>query len=179
MGIADELMKLEQLRSSGALTDSEFAQAKTLLLTNPPVAVNSQASQVADSNFAEIRAQNELARIDREWETERRQFLIMNRYGRSFVPTLGRGVMTAVVGGIFGIFWTAIALSITNASPTMAPGSGALSLVGILFPLAGVLFTLFAVGRGVYCAILAQQYTEAFAAYQEKRHNAEVECQSA
>ena len=173
MGIADELQKLEQLRSSGALTDGEFAQAKTLLLTNPPTSENSQVSPFIEDQLSEVRYQNELARIDREWDIERRQFQIMNRYGRTFIPTVGMGITTAVVGGIFGAFWTAIALVITNASTSMLSDGGPFALIGAIFPLIGVVFTLAAVGRGVYCCLLAQQYNEAYAAYQERHRLAE------
>lgn len=177
MGIADDLLKLDQLRSSGALTDSEFAQAKSLLLTNPPA--NPQVAPLLENELAEVKHQNELARIDREWEIERRQFLIVNRYGKSFIPTVGMGIATAIVGGIFGLFWTAIALTITNASPAMTPGNGTFGIVGIVFPLLGFLFTLAAVGRGVYCCIRAQQYNEAFSTYLERHGQAVVERESA
>jgi hypothetical protein len=175
MGIADDLQKLEQLRSSGALTDGEFTQAKTLLLSNPPVAANPQVSPFIENQLKQVKYQNELARIDREWEIERRQYQIVNRYGKSFIPTFGMGIATAVVGGIFGVFWTAIALTITNASEALTPGVGKFGLFGIIFPLIGVIFTLAAIGRGIYCCILAQQYNEAYAAYQDKHRLAEGE----
>jgi phage shock protein PspC (stress-responsive transcriptional regulator) len=37
MSIADELHKLESLRSSGTITESEFARAKALILDGAPV----------------------------------------------------------------------------------------------------------------------------------------------
>ena len=36
MSLADDLQKLEQLRSSGSLSESEFEQAKKRLLSSPP-----------------------------------------------------------------------------------------------------------------------------------------------
>ena len=38
MNIADELQKLEALRSSGAINDQEFAQAKALVFQRMPTA---------------------------------------------------------------------------------------------------------------------------------------------
>jgi phage shock protein PspC (stress-responsive transcriptional regulator) len=39
MGIAEELAKLEALRTSGALTEAEYARAKALVLNGQPAAV--------------------------------------------------------------------------------------------------------------------------------------------
>ena len=171
MGIADELQKLQQLRHNGTLTDQEFAQAKSQLLANPPVE-SPQLTPFIEDQLKAVRHQNELTRIDREWEIERRQFQMQGRYGRVFTPTIGMGIATAVFGGIFGAFWTVIAFTITNAStsmlPGMGPGIGLFGIIGTVFPLIGVVFTVGAIGRGIYCVIQAQRYNEAYSAYKER-----------
>jgi hypothetical protein len=75
------------------------------------------------------------------------------------------GIGTAVVGGVFGVFWTIIALTITGS----APDEGPFSIVRVVFPLFGVLFTGTAIGYGIYCYNRAQQYQRAFQAYQARR----------
>ncbi|HVK12286.1 MAG TPA: SHOCT domain-containing protein [Gemmataceae bacterium] len=159
MSLADELEKLDQLRRSGSLSDDEFARAKAHLLANPP------ADAPSGDHLADIRHQNELARIDREWEIEREQYLINGRYGRRHVPTVGMGVATAALGGGFGIFWTVMAVSITSGAPDV----GAFSTAKVFFPLFGVLFIAIAVGWGVYCVVRAQKYEAANRAYRDRR----------
>ena len=49
MSIADELQKLEQLRSSGALSDEEFEQAKDRILELPQEDINISLSGQPDT----------------------------------------------------------------------------------------------------------------------------------
>lgn len=55
---------------------------------------------------AELRYQNELARIDREWEIERRQYLVERKNGAPTEPTsesaIIRGLLFAVAGIVVG-----------------------------------------------------------------------------
>src|SRR4051794_35230267 len=109
MSLVDELTKLEELRRSGALTDAEFAQAKAALLAG--ASAPAAADRPLQEHLAEVKRQNELAEIDRAWQIERQQYLITDRYGRGQVPTPAMGVLTAVLGGMFGLFWTVMAAS--------------------------------------------------------------------
>ena len=169
MSLADDLVKLEELRRTGALTDREFDQAKAALLAGggrpaaDPVAANLGAQ------LAEVRYQNELARIDREWEVEKEQYMVADRYGRRHVPTTGVGYGSAVVGGLFGVLWTVMAVSITGGHPDAPPGFGPPPIVRIVFPLFGVLFTVGAVCYGLHCVRKAEAYNRALAAYQARR----------
>lgn len=167
MSLADELVKLEELRRSGALTDAEFTQAKAALLAGPASAADAPLAE----HLAEVRYQNELARLDREWEIERQQYLIADRYGRRHVPTAGMGMGSAVVGGVFGIFWTIMAASMTSG----APDFGAFSLIRVVFPLFGVLFTAAAVGYGLYAYSRAQKYDVAYRDYRARREKVRPE----
>jgi hypothetical protein len=164
MNLADELERLDQLRRSGALTDDEFERAKTLLLQGTPPAADPDLGDHLADQLAEVKAQNELARIDREWEIEREQYMIVGRYGRRHVPTTGMGIATAVIGGGFGIFWTIMAFSIASG-PVPGPAGG----IGSIFPLFGVVFIAVAVGWGIYCMNRAQKYEEAYQAYRARR----------
>lgn len=165
MSIADELGKLEELRRSGALNDSEFAQAKAALLNSSATGAEPPLGQHLADQLAEVKYQNELARIDREWEMELRQYLITDRYGGRQVPTTGMGIGVAIGIGTFGVLWTIMAVTITNFAPNMGP----ISIVKIVFPLFGVVFTISGIGFGLYCYSRAQKHQRAYAAYQRRR----------
>lgn len=165
MSLVDELAKLEELRRRGALSESEFTQAKAALLNGAPASSEPEMGGHLAHQLAEVRYQNELAQIDREWQIERQQYLIRGQYGTAQVPTTGMGIGTAVVGGVFGVFWTIMAISITGG----APDFGGFSVVKVFFPLFGVVFTGAAIGYGMYAYSRTQKYEEAFAAYKARR----------
>jgi len=165
VSIADELTKLEELRRSGALSDEGFAQAKARLLNAPAAAPEQPLGRHLSDQLSEVQYQNELARLDREWEMERQQYMVRDRYGARYVPTAGLGIGAAVVGGLFGIFWTVMAVAITSDAPDI----GVFSAVKVIFPLFGVLFTAAAVGYGLYAATQAQRYQRAYVAYKARR----------
>lgn len=171
MSIADELQKLEELRRTGALSDQEFAQAKAALLAGAAGPPPEPLGQHLAEQMAEVRHQNELARIDREWEMERQQYLITDRYGARQVPTPGMGIGIAIVGGVFGLLWTVMAFAITGGAPDFGP----FGVAHVVFPLLGVVFIGAAVGFGVYCYSRAQKYQRAFAAYQARRRGVRPE----
>jgi hypothetical protein len=171
MSIADELSKLEELRRSGALSETEFAQAKAALLRGAPAAAEPQLGQHLADQLAEVRHQNDLAQIDREWEIERQQYFISDRYGRRQVPTAGMGIGMAVIGGVFGLFWTIMAFSITGG----APDAGPFAIAKVIFPLFGIVFIGAAIGYGIYCYSRAQQYQQAYEAYRARRERANAE----
>src|SRR5262245_60186015 len=152
MSIADELQKLEQLRRSGALSDAEYAQAKAAVLAGTGSPGQQALGDHLSDQLAEVRYQNELARLDRAWEMEREKYMLTDRDGGRQLPTPGLGIGMAVVGGIFGVIWTVFAMSITSD----APDFGGFSMVKVLFPLFGVLFTLGAIGYGIYCMVRGQ-----------------------
>lgn len=165
MSLADELEKLDRLRQSGALTDAEFADAKAALL-----AAGQSGSDQLGEHLAEVRYHNELARIDREWEIEREQYLIRSRYGTTHVPTTAMGLGVAVLGGLFGAFWTIMALSMTRGGPDEGP----FSIARIFFPIFGVVFTLVMVGFGMSAYSKAKKYEAAHAAYQARRRQVKL-----
>src|SRR4051812_36885496 len=107
MSLVDELQKLEDLRQNGSLTDAEFAQAKAMLLGKS--SAPDHAQQMSEQ-LQEVRYQNELARIDREWEMERQRYMITTKYGRLIVPTTGMAIGVIVVALVFGGLWTVMAI---------------------------------------------------------------------
>jgi hypothetical protein len=161
MALADELTKLAELHRSGALTDSEFAKAKEALLASPQIV----PAAAPGLDAGEQKRANELARLDREWEMAREQFLIANRYGIKQVPTIGMGIGTMVVGGVFGTFWTIVAFAMTRSAPDIGP----FLIIKVVFPLFGLVFIGAALGYGGYCYVRAQKYERAFEAYRTRR----------
>ncbi len=165
MSLADDLQKLEELHRNGSLNAAEFAQAKAALLTGSQAPTDGQLGQHLSEQLADVRYQNELAQLDRAWQIEQQRYLIADRYGRRLVPTPGMGIGGAVIGGVFGVFWTIMAFAITGSAPDVGP----FSVAKVIFPLIGVLFTGAAIGYGIYCYNRAQQYQRAFQAYQTRR----------
>jgi hypothetical protein len=166
MGIADELTKLEELRRRGALSESEFARAKAAILSGAGSASDTSLGRHVSDQLAEVRYQNELAQIDREWQIESDRYLIADRAGRRTIPTAGMGVAMALIGGVGGLIWTIFAASITHMGPE---GHGPPAIIGIIFPLFGVLFMGTAIGYGIYCCSRAAKYRQAFKDYKARR----------
>lgn len=165
MGLADELAKLEELRRRGVLSEMEFARAKEAILNGAGSGSDPSVGQVMSEQLSDLRYQNELARIDREWEAERERYMITSRYGVRQLPTPGMGTVMAVVGGIFGMLWTVFAFALTSSAPDVGP----FPVVKVVFPLFGVVFTIGAIATGLYARSRAIQYQQAYEAYLARR----------
>lgn len=172
MDLVDELEKLSELYSRGALSEEEFSRAKAVLLAGgsagtEPSGRDGSASpnQLGSAGaMAAIRDEQELARLDRDWEREREPYMIRGRYGSSHVPGAG-DVVGPVLVGLFGIFWCFMAISMTR----MAPGEGPFPVLKIVFPLFGVIFTIMAVVVAVRNAGKLSEYRSLKAAYDARR----------
>ena len=103
MSLADELLKLEELRNRGTLNEAEFQQAKAKLLE---AEAEAQPSNLDEQNIteqlAELQIQAKLAQIDRAWEFERQNYLVSSKYGNQ-IPTRG-----SAIGGIVASFLIAV-----------------------------------------------------------------------
>jgi hypothetical protein len=105
--LLDELKELQKLHESGVLTAEEFAQAKSKLLSAD--AVQTAPSTGADApatnrQVEELRLQNELLQLDREWDRNQEEYMFRDRYGRRRVPAEGEGVIAGVLLGVTGVF---------------------------------------------------------------------------
>jgi len=155
MRISDELEKLSELFQYGKLTREEFEIAKRKVLESPQT---SRASSEQDQLEA-IRLQNEIAQLNRQWEIERREYMVPGRYGHSYVPGKSSSLFGGVMIVCFGIFWTLMASSISSRAP--GPFS--------LFPLFGVLFIFFGIGISFYSFLQAEKYQLAKKRYEQRR----------
>jgi hypothetical protein len=108
---------------------------------------------IADQ-LAEIQKQNELERIDREWEQEREGYMVSHKSGRRTEPSATMGIIVAIVAGVFGIIWIGSALSMG------APGE---------FACFGAVFILVAIGFGFMNVVKAKEYEAAQQRYRKRR----------
>jgi hypothetical protein len=173
MSIADELAKLEELRRGGALSESEFARAKAALLNATAPPPGEQLGDHLSAQLEEVRFQNELAQIDREWEIEREQYMITDRYGRRHVPTTAGSAIVGMVVVGFGVVWTVVAFIMAQSGSRFLenhPGAGpAESIIPWVFPCFGVLFIIGGIAMSIYSHSKAKRYQQAFQAYQRRR----------
>jgi hypothetical protein len=165
MGLADELQKLDQLRRDGVLSDAEFAQAKARLLAGEAAPADPSLGQHLADQLAEVRYQNELARIDREWEMERERYLIRGRYGRRDVPTTAMAVGIGLVSGIGGLLWLVMAVAITGSAPDVGP----FLIAKYVFPLFGVAFIIGGIAWAFHVYSQAQKYQAAYKTHQDRK----------
>ncbi len=107
------------------------------------------------AQLEEITRQNEIDRIDREWEQEREKYLTRHKDGRMTEPHAAGGIIMAVFAGGFGIFWMVMASRV----------GGAMGLFGLVF-----------IGFAVYIAIwntrMADRYAKAQERYRQRRARA-------
>lgn len=161
MSLSNELEKLQQLHDAGALTADEFARAKARVLADE--------TAPSDEPLRQIQWQNELARLDREWELEREHYMLTDKHGARHVPQAGQSLLGGVIAVVFGIFWTATASSMTSSMTTNSPfGPGAGGPPSFL-PLFGVLFIVLGAGAAIHGFRKGAEYEQAYRRYQQRR----------
>src|SRR5262245_34344788 len=58
-----------------------------------------------EKDLGAIRLQNELERIDREWQTHRERFMVHHKNGSSGPPNATAGLIGGALAAAFGVFW--------------------------------------------------------------------------
>ena len=152
MSIADELAKLQDLYRRNALSEEEYAAAKAAVSDDDSPSTG--ADPAMHAHLEEMQFQNDVARLDREWELERENYMVAGRYGGRHIPSAGVSILGGVFVGAFGIFWTIMASSMG------AP---------VFFPIFGVLFVLFGIGMSIYSVTKATGYRAAHEQYRARR----------
>lgn len=89
-------------------------------------------------NLRVIELQNDLERLDREWETEREGYMVRGKNGHRYLPSTGGSVFAGAIMIIFGLFW----MGFVSSAFHMGGGLGGFALFGLLF-----------VGIGIYTII--------------------------
>jgi hypothetical protein len=148
MNLANQIERLRALHAEGALTDTEFAQAKAALLArlsdNSP-ANNSDALRRQD---AYLHTQNELNLLDQEWARKRERYMEQDRHGVRSVPSQGMSVIAGVASIGFGILW----MISTTGTPAFAP------LFGLLFIIVGAATSIHSFNKASNYKYAEQQY---------------------
>jgi hypothetical protein len=170
--LADELRKLDELQQTGLLTKEEFAAAKARLLAGPTTSV--EFTSLLQDQLAELKHQAELARIDREWDIERRQYQITSRSGSSYIPSASSSLFNGLVGGFFGAFIAGVAYTVQNITTHFGYETPTISTCEAIAFWFGVALAAAAIVSGIYRCLLAQNYRSAHDAYQTRRLNASV-----
>lgn len=153
MSISDEIERLDELHRKGVLSRDEFEQAKRKVIEGSTSATESEQLQ-------EIKFQNEIAQLDREWELEREKYMVTGKHGHRHIPSRSLSLLGGIFVVGFGIFWMVMASSITG------PFQGGIAAI---FPLFGVLFILAGLGMSIYSFFKAGDYEEAEDRYQRRR----------
>jgi hypothetical protein len=143
------------VQRTGISTHTESARRPPPERDAPDLAMREMADRMEH-----LEHQNELMRIDREWEMERERYMVTSRYGRRYVPSMVAAVAMGVISVGFGLVWVFFAFS-------MASNAG--GAFGAVFPLFGLLFIAVGVGTSIYQFSKAQQYQSAYTDYQRRR----------
>ncbi|WP_425398458.1 hypothetical protein [Aeoliella sp.] len=155
MSLSNEIQRLDELRRSGALSHEEFELAKQRVL-------HGDTDYQSSSHLEEIQMQNAVTQLDREWELERENYMVANKYGVRRMPTKAGSAFGGLMLAGFGVFWTIMAAGIAGG----APGG-----IGFVFPLFGVLFIVFGVGASIHAFSKADAYNKAQRRYRRRRQD--------
>lgn len=154
VSIADEIIRLQELQESGALTAQEFAEAKTKILAAEDPAVRSASDNALHLEIQRLKIQNEIIRLDQEWETERRQYMMHGKNGSSYIPNLGDSVVMSSLLVLLGI-------GLCFAHPNNHQHNSLLAV--------GILSILIGLWSGVVGCTKASRYEQAYEQYQQGR----------
>jgi hypothetical protein len=100
-----------------------------------------------------------LHQLDRDWVRERQQYMIMNRYGRRYVPTPAGSIMVTVAVIGFGAVWTVTALNMGRADAGRFDP----------FPFLGIVVMVLGVVVGALSYRKARRYQKAYDEYRRRR----------
>jgi hypothetical protein len=115
-----------------------------------------QRTQRIERDVAAIKANDDVAALDRQWEMQKQEFMANNRRGGPSIPTTGGSIFAGTITIIFGIIWT------IGAAGSNAPA---------IFPLFGVFFICLGIGHAIYSASKAEAYKEAERQYESRRRD--------
>ena len=155
MSISKEIQNLDELRQSGLLSDAEFEQAKQAVLASSGDAT----SPLLSAQLDDLKTQQAIAALDREWAMEREELKVTSGYHR-YVPNRTISLLQILFSLFIGVLWFVFVAEEAGSNPY--------SLVIGLLPAFG-----FSIGLFKY--LKAQQYDRAEAAYQRRRRMLELE----
>lgn len=113
----------------------------------------SQQTEALTEQVKYLTYQNELAALDRQWETERQRYMVQDKHGRRHVPSETGAVIGGVLMGLVGVVMTGMAVN---------SGLGGPGLVGVIVMIAAVIVTMYGFSK-------AQAYRAAYRRYHMRR----------
>lgn len=166
------------VRRTGTSTFTERVAPPTDITTTPGLVGAVPLPEASTPRLSELerqselnRLENELNRLDLEWDREKESYMIMGRYGHRYLPTRGTSLFGGVFITIFGTFWTIFACGITTGFTFRLDGErfGPPPIVSLIFPAFGVLFVIFGIVTSVNAYRKAEQYEHAHQSYLARR----------
>jgi hypothetical protein len=143
----------------------EVKRTESTIFTEVLNRLDQRTAEMADDLDA-IRRENEIERLDREWEMRRASLMTHHKNGSASEPSAVGGVIVMVVMGGFGILWTIGAVAMMSSGP---PGGGPPAVFQCIFPLFGVAFVVIAIAGGIKSMTSAGTYNEEHRKYQQRR----------
>ena len=114
-----------------------------------------QRTQRMEQDLSQIKRQNELERLDREWAMTRDSMLVRDKDGSTREPSAFGSDVGGVVAIVAGVIWTVFVLSDNHAPAPMA-------LFGVVFILAGFFGMIGGIAK-------AARYQDAQRRYEQQR----------
>jgi hypothetical protein len=132
--------------------------------------VAQSVARVAD-NTDQLKLEQEIARLDREWMMSRDQYMVRGKDGQISVPTKTSAAIGGAIIVVFGLIWTLVAAGMAGAVGfgINQVGGGPLSILPGLFPCFGVLFVIGGIVMAVTAYGKAINFEEHRHAYQAER----------
>jgi hypothetical protein len=111
MSITDEFTQLQALHENGTLSDEEFTAAKAKVLTADSPAASDGALQV---EIQQLKLQNEIIRLDQDWEVEREYYLVRGKDGSRLVPTASGTINDVILICIISVLLIALGAAVPH-----------------------------------------------------------------
>jgi hypothetical protein len=105
-------------------------------------------------NLQVIELQNDLERLDREWESQKEGYMVSGKHGHRYLPSTGGSIFGGVIAIVFGVIWMSFAAGMGAPFP---------------FPLFGLLFIGAAIFGMVNSSSKASAYQSADLEFQQRR----------
>lgn len=159
--------KITQLTCQFCGTRLKVQRTGSAAYTETLEEVAHSVARVAD-NTDQLKIEQEIARLDREWMMSRDQFMVRSKNGQLDIPTRTSAAIAGLIVVVFGIIWTVMATGIAGAVGfgINEVGGGPLSLLPGLFPCFGVLFII----GGIVMAVTAYGKAINFEEHQHAYH---------
>jgi hypothetical protein len=131
----------------------EIHRSGNVVYTEVLERIEQRTERIAE-DVSEIRRQNEVERLDREWQMRRDTLLVRDKNGNVSEPSGAGSMIGAGFAAIFGIIWTIVA--------TSAGAPWFFALFGIGFVIAAVVGGFASIGK-------AATYRDEYQSYLRKR----------